>query len=145
MARLRVAIDIARPAREVWRYLEQIERHPEWMRDCVDITFEGGQRRGPGTRFVARTRVLGIELDDLMEVVTWRPRRSMAVRHRGIVWGSGEFRLRRRGRSHTRFSWAERLHFPWWLGGPLGAWAAVPVLRLIWKGSLRALREKLES
>jgi hypothetical protein len=145
MAGLRVCVTIDRPPQRVWRYLEQIERHPEWMRDCVAVRFEGRQRRGEGTRFVARTRVLGITLDDKMEVVSWKPRRRMGVRHSGIVTGTGEFRLRRAGLSSSRFCWIEDLSFPWYMGGPVGALVAVPVLRRIWKGSLNELKRRLEA
>ena len=144
MAGLRVCTSIARPPSEVWRYLEQIERHPEWMRDCVAVRFEGAQRRGVGTRFVAVTRVLGITVDDRMEVVTWRARRAIGVRHSGVVKGTGEFRVTRRP-GGTRFCWVETLEFPWWMGGAAGAVLAKPVLETIWRGSLRNLKRRLEA
>ena len=144
MARLRVCTRISRPVTEVWRYLEQIERHPEWMRDCVAVRFDGPRTRGVGTRFVAVTRVLGITVDDRMEVVTWRARRAIGVRHSGVVKGTGEFRVTRRP-GGTRFCWVETLEFPWWMGGAAGALLAKPVLQAIWRGSLRNLKRRLEA
>ncbi len=143
MAGLRVCTTIARPLGEVWDYLAQIERHPEWMRDCVAVRFEGAKRRGKGTRFVAVTRVLGITVDDHIEVVSWRPRREIGVHHSGVVKGTGRFRLSRRP-GGTRFCWEETLEFPWWMGGAAGAAVVAPVLRAIWRGSLRNVKQRLE-
>ncbi len=43
----------------------------------------------------------------------------------------------RDGPGATVLSWEEDLVFPWWLGGPVGAWAARPILRWVWRGNLR--------
>jgi len=145
VARLRVSVTIRRSPRAVWAYLEQVERHPEWMRDCVALRFEGRRRRGVGTRFVARTRVFGMTLDDPMTVVRWERRRAIGVEHGGPVRGAGEFRLRPRLLGGTRFQWREELTLPWWMGGPIGVLAAKPLLKWIWKGSLRNLQARLES
>ena len=50
----------------------------------------------------------------------------------------------RRGR-RTRFTWNERLRFPWWLGGAVGARLAKPVLRAIWRRNLRRLKAIVEA
>ena len=45
----------------------------------------------------------------------------------------------------TRFIWAETLVFPWWLGGPVGAFiGGKVVLRSIWKRNLRNLKRLVE-
>ncbi|MEZ5238875.1 MAG: hypothetical protein R2716_07965 [Microthrixaceae bacterium] len=82
-----------------------------------------------------------------MEVTTWDPPRAMGVLHSGIVSGVGVFRLRRKRlrRRRTRFTWSERLRFPWWMGGGLGAWAAAPVMWLIWRQNLGRLADLVES
>ena len=55
----------------------------------------------------------------------------MGVRHVGLVTGSGVMTLEPIGRGDgsgftgTRFAWTERLTFPWWMGGPLGATASL--------------------
>ncbi|MDQ1466924.1 MAG: hypothetical protein QOH10_1339, partial [Actinomycetota bacterium] len=50
---------------------------------------------------------------------------------------------RRHGR--TRFCWTERLHFPWWMGGPVGERVAKPVLRRLWRANLTRLRHVAEA
>jgi hypothetical protein len=98
-----------------------------------------------GAAFDCDTRIGPFRLTDRMEVTEWRPRRSMGIRHVGLVTGSGRFTLRRRRRGRTRFSWEERLRFPWWMGGPVGGVVGGQVLRLVWKRNLRNLKRRLEA
>ena len=49
-----------------------------------------------------------------------------------------------RGAAATRFGWDERLRFPWFLGGPVGAVLAVPILTRIWRRNLANLRARVE-
>ena len=120
--------------------LEPIERHVDWMADAVSIVFDGPLRRGVGTRIWCVTEIGPFRVIDHMEVTAWEPQRSMGVRHAGVVTGVGRFDLEPiDGGRATRFSWTERLRFPWWMGGPLGAWLALPVLRWVWRRNLAAL------
>ena len=124
----------------MWEVLEPIERHVDWMADATSIVFDGPLRRGAGTRFWCVTEVGPIRLIDHMEITAWEPQQSMGVRHTGIVRGDGRFTLEPiDGGRATRFSWTQRLRFPWYLGGPLGAFAAQPVLRWIWRRNLATL------
>jgi hypothetical protein len=124
----------------VWEVLEPIERHVDWMADAASIVFDGPSRRGPGTRFWCVTELGPVRLIDHMEITAWEPQRVMGVRHTGIVRGDGRFTLDPiDGGRRTRFTWAERLQFPWYLGGPVGAFAAKPVLRWIWGRNLASL------
>ena len=69
----------------------------------------------------------------------------MGVRHSGLVTGEGRFTLARRRGGRTRFTWQERLVFPWWMGGPLGGLMGGQVLRLVWKRNLSTLKRLVES
>jgi hypothetical protein len=130
----------------VWEVVEPVERHVDWMHDAVAIRFDGEQTRGVGTRFWCDTKVGPIKLVDTMEITAWEPEHTMGVRHIGMVTGSGQFTLTpidldRR----TRFTWDEELIFPWWLGGPVGAFVGGKVvLAAIWKRNLRDLRRLVE-
>ena len=110
------------------------------MADAVSIVFDGPLRRGVGTRIWCVTAVGPIRLIDHMEITAWEPERTIGVRHDGIVSGSGAFTMEPidEGRA-TRFTWTERLYFPWYLGGPLGAFVGRPVLARIWRRNLDGL------
>ena len=143
MPRIRVATTIPAPPSAVWRSVSDLASHVGWMADAEAIRFTSGRRTGVGTTMEVDTRVGPFRLTDVLEVTEWRRGRAIGVRHAGVVGGTGRFTLRRSGlrpRS-TRFTWDEQLVFPPWLGGPVGALAAAPVLRRIWRGNLRRLRE----
>jgi hypothetical protein len=136
----------ATPAR-VWEVVEPVERHVDWMHDAVAIRFVTEQTRGAGTEFLCDTKVGPIKLVDRMEITEWVPGEVMGVRHTGLVTGVGRFTIEPidLGR-RTRFTWAEDLTFPWWMGGPIGAWIGGKVaLRPIWNRNLRNLKRLVET
>jgi uncharacterized protein YndB with AHSA1/START domain len=145
MARIRVSVVIDAPPRDVWAAVEDIGSHVSWMHDAVAIRFHGHRRSGVGTAFACDTKVGPFRLTDEMEVTEWRRGRAMGIRHVGLVTGSGRFVLRRRRKGRTRFTWEERLRFPWWMGGPLGAVVGGQVLRLVWRRNLRGLKRLVEA
>lgn len=147
MSRLNVAIDISATPEQVWKVVEPVEDHVEWMHDAVAIRYQTDQHRGVGTAFLCDTKVGPIKLVDRMEITEWVPDSAMGVRHVGMVTGTGLFTLTPidLGR-RTRFSWDESLIFPWWLGGPIGALIGGRlVLRSIWRRNLRNLKRIVEA
>lgn len=146
MTRIRVSADYDATPDAVWRVIEPIDDHVRWMADAETIRFLDEQTSGVGTRFECVTRIGPIRLVDAMEITEWAPGRAMGVRHQGVVGGEGRFTLEPLdGGRRTRFTWEETLRFPWWLGGPVGAAVAGPlVLRRIWAGNLRRLRPLVE-
>lgn len=146
MSRIYVSTVIDASAEEVWRVVEPVERHVDWMADAVAIHFEGDQTRGVGTRFLCDTKVGPLRLTDRMEITEWEPGRAMGVRHTGLVTGSGRFTLEPAIDGGTLFAWEEDLRFPWWMGGRLGELVGGRlVLRQIWTRNLRQLRHLVES
>ena len=142
--RIRVGVTIDAPPSKVWQVVEPIESHVDWMIEATAIRFTNGQTRGAGTAFDCDTKVGPFRVTDRMIVTEWVPERTMGIEHSGYVTGRGQFTLRRRPRNRTRFTWDETLTFPWWMGGPVGALAAKPVLRAIWRRNLRRLKEIVE-
>ena len=128
----------------MWAAIEDIGTHVDWMADAVAIRFTSKRHTGVGTAFECNTRIGPFALTDRMVITEWKPRRTMGVRHEGIVQGTGRFTLRRRRRGRTRFTWDERLTVPWYLGGPVGSVIVALVLRLVWKGNLRRLKTIVE-
>ncbi|HEX2384873.1 MAG TPA: SRPBCC family protein [Acidimicrobiales bacterium] len=144
MARIRTRIDLDAPPAVVWRAIERVESHVEWMDDAIAIRLTSRRRQGAGTTFDCDTKVGPFRLTDRMTITQWKPRRSMGVSHVGIVSGTGRFTLRRRRGGRTRFGWDERLSFPWFLGGPVGAAVAAPILKRIWRRNLVNLKALVE-
>jgi hypothetical protein len=141
-----VSTEIDATPERVWEVVEPVERHIEWMHDAVAIRFTSEQTRGTGTEFLCDTKVGPIKLVDRMEITEWIPGEVMGVRHTGLVTGVGRFTLEPidLGR-RTRFTWAEDLTFPWWMGGPIGAWVGGKVaLGPIWRRNLKNLRGLVE-
>lgn len=140
-----VSTMIERSAADVWADVRNIASHVTWMQDAVEIRFLTEHHEGPGTRFECDTKVGPFSLTDVMEITAWEDRARMGVRHVGLVEGTGEFTLREEGTGRTEFRWEEDLSFPWFMGGPVGAFLARPVLRFIWKRNLARLKARLEA
>jgi carbon monoxide dehydrogenase subunit G len=146
VGRIRVSIDINATTRQVWEIVEPVERHIDWMADAVAIRFQTEQTRGVGTSFFCDTKVGPIKLVDVMTITAWEPEKVMGVKHTGVVTGTGEFTLEPNGCTGTRFTWTESLDFPWWLGGPLGAFVGGQiVMKAIWRRNLRKLKQLVEN
>lgn len=130
------------PPEAVWADLQDIGSHAEWMEDAVAIRFLSDQTSGVGTRFECDTKVGPFRLTDVMEITEWAPAKTMGVRHTGLVTGVGRFSLKRARGGRTQVVWRERLHFPVWLGGPVGALVAKPVLAWVWRRNLRNFQQR---
>jgi carbon monoxide dehydrogenase subunit G len=144
MARIRVRTTIDAAPAQVWVALSDLASHVDWMHDAVAIRFLTERDYGVGARFECDTKVGPIRLTDVMEITEWSPGRAMGVRHVGLVTGTGRFALQRARGGRTRLSWVEDLRFPVWMGGPVGAWTAKPVLRRIWRRNLRDLAARVD-
>ena len=138
MAQINVSAWYRAPRASVWAEIRHIDRHVAWMSDAVAIEFTTEQREGPGTSFRCTTKVGPLVTVDLMTITEWVEGTTMGVAHRGIVRGRGSFTLSDEG-AGTRLTWREELTFPWWALGPLGAYAARPILHALWAKNLRQL------
>ncbi|MEZ5341370.1 MAG: SRPBCC family protein [Acidimicrobiales bacterium] len=140
-----VSTTIDRPSTAVWENVRDISSHVSWMLDAEAIRFLTPQTEGVGTRFECDTKVGPLSLTDVMEITAWEDAKQMGVRHVGLVEGTGLFTLVDLGDDRTEFRWEEDLRFPWFFGGPIGAFVARPVLRTIWKGNLKRLKARIEA
>jgi hypothetical protein len=141
VARILVTVLVDARPDEVWNDVRHIASHVEWMEDAVAIRFTSDQHDGVGTAFDCETMVGPLRLTDRMVVTEWSPGEGIGIRHEGAVSGTGRFTLTPAG-TGTQFSWAEELAFPWWLGGPVGALVGTRLLQVIWRRSLRNLRQR---
>lgn len=142
MVEIIVETELSAGTDEVWEDICDLASHVEWMHDAHAITFTSDQQQGVGVTFDCLTKVGPIRLTDRMEIAEWVEGEVMGVRHAGLVTGEGRFTLTPTGDNTTRFMWAETLSFPWWLGGPIGAQLAKPILRRIWQRNLALLKTR---
>lgn len=142
MARIRVSTVLDAPPAQVWADIEDIGSHVEWMADAVAIRFLSAQTSGAGTRFECDTKIGPFTLTDVMEITKWVPGKVMGVRHSGVVSGTGRFTLKKLRGGRTRFQWNEKLVYPVWMGGPVGAFVSKPVLRWVWRRNLARLADR---
>ncbi len=146
---IHIAVMIDADPDAVWRAVERIESHVDWMADAETITFRSEAHSGVGAEFDCLTKIGPLHTTDRFVVTRWDPGVAMGIEHRGAVTGTGEFTLAPvdgpvGAGARTQFTWEETLRFPWWLGGPVGEVVGKPVLERIWKGNLRRLKTKVE-
>lgn len=144
MGEIRTAVTIAAPSEVVWADVRDIASHAAWMADAESIRFLSDRVEGVGTTFECETRMGPFRVTDVMEITEWTEGERMGVRHTGLVTGEGAFTLDAVGEAGTVFTWTEELTFPWWFGGPLGAAAARPVMRGVWRRNLARLKDRVE-
>ena len=128
---------------DVWRAVEDISKHPEWMRDAAEITFLTEERAGVGAEFACLTKIGPFRNHDVLRVTEWKAGAVMGIAHTGVVTGSGRFTLTAES-GGTKFCWEEVLRFPWWMGGPIGERVAKPLLGHVWRTNLRGLQKIVE-
>ncbi|MEZ5380396.1 MAG: SRPBCC family protein [Microthrixaceae bacterium] len=144
MSTIELSVRLDVDVETAWAALADVGSHHEWMEDAVAIRFDGDQREGPGTVFFADTRIGPLRTTDRMVVTKWVENQAMSVRHEGAVTGEGTFSLEPHADGGTTMRWRERLEFPWYFGGPVGAVLARPILRFVWRRNLANFRLGVE-
>ena len=77
---IRDSIEIQRPAEEVFAYLDQLDRHPEWQSSLVSAKVETEGPTRVGTRVVERRKVPGGARDIPYEITEHEPPRKASFR-----------------------------------------------------------------
>lgn len=135
--RVEVTREVGAPRRTVWGLLVDWERQAEWMVDARTVEVTSAVRRGVGVRLSVPTKVLGITIEDVLEVTAWEEPQRLAVRHVGsLVAGQAAFELIPSQRG-TRVAWWEEVDVPLGVVGELGARLLVrPYLAWLFRRSL---------
>jgi len=139
MSHIAVSTHIAASRDQVWEEVANLENHIEWIADAHAIEFLTEMHSGVGTRMEVETRFGSFRTTDVMEITAWDEGERMAATHQGRFTGQGAFTLEPED-GGTRCSWTEEIRFPWFFGGPIGAWAARPIFSWVWRHNLRRLR-----
>jgi uncharacterized protein YndB with AHSA1/START domain len=74
------SFEIARPPEEVYSYLTDPSRFPEWQHDVVRVRIQGGRPPGVGTRFTTIRRIGRVEQTTTQEITKLDPPWSWAAR-----------------------------------------------------------------
>lgn len=73
-------IEVERPPEDVFAFVTDPIRFPEWQRDVVAARMESGSPGEVGATFVTSRRIAGIEVEQRQEVVEVTPPRTWRVR-----------------------------------------------------------------
>jgi uncharacterized protein YndB with AHSA1/START domain len=73
-------IEIARPPDEVYAYVTDPSRFPEWQHDVVRVRLEGDPPPGVGSRFTTTRRIGRVEQTTTQQITQLDPPRRWAAR-----------------------------------------------------------------
>ncbi len=74
------SFEIARPPDEVYSYVTDPSRFPEWQHDVVRVRIQGGRPPGVGTTFTTTRRIGRVERTTTQEITKTDPPWSWAAR-----------------------------------------------------------------
>jgi uncharacterized protein YndB with AHSA1/START domain len=113
LLRVEHTVRIGRPPADVFRYLTEVERAPEWQASAVEVSAEG--EISEGTRIREIRNFLGRRAESTLEVTEYEPGRRFSLR---VLSGPLPFEVRHAlapDGEGTRLDWvveADTSHFP---------------------------------
>jgi uncharacterized protein YndB with AHSA1/START domain len=75
MAPIVSSVEIARPPEEVFSYIDDVSRHPEWQESLVSSSLQGGGSPEVGSKVVQTRRIGRMERTMTLEVTDHSPNR----------------------------------------------------------------------
>jgi uncharacterized protein YndB with AHSA1/START domain len=78
VVRIDFTVDVARPPQDVFDYLSDLERLPEWQSSAIASRADGPLARG--SRVVEKRRIMGREIENELEVTAYEPPRRLALK-----------------------------------------------------------------
>jgi len=135
------AVEIAAPPEAVWAVLADIESQPEWMHDLKLVQLLTPPPIGVGTRAVGTVRILGITVEDPVEITAFEPPSRYAIVHEGLFAGTGVIELSPTA-SGTHVRWVEVLVPP--VLPHFGALVQRPILGAVFQADIERLRDLVE-
>jgi len=134
-------VEIAAAPDAVWAVLADIESQPDWMHDLKRVEILTGSPIGVGTRAVGTVRILGITVEDPIEITAFEPPTRYAIAHEGLFAGTGVIELSPTA-SGTHVRWVEVLVPP--VLPHLGALIQRPILGAVFQADIERLRDLVE-
>ncbi|HKG44944.1 MAG TPA: SRPBCC family protein [Gaiellaceae bacterium] len=78
MVRIEFTTEIERPAQEIFEYLIDVERLPEWQSSALESS--AAEPLAQGVRIRERRRVMGREIENELEVTAYEPPRRLTLK-----------------------------------------------------------------
>jgi uncharacterized protein YndB with AHSA1/START domain len=98
VVRIELTIEIDRPAAEVFEYLADVEKLPEWQASAVESRAEGSLAKG--CRITEWRRLFGRDVETVLEVTAYDPPERLTLRSlNGPVPFTVDHRLEEAGRA----------------------------------------------
>jgi uncharacterized protein YndB with AHSA1/START domain len=82
MARATVTVMVDRPVAEVWTYITDPDRAPEWQASAIEVKRESPGPIAVGSRWTEVRKFLGKRIDQTMEVTELEPERAFSLKAR---------------------------------------------------------------
>jgi uncharacterized membrane protein len=73
MVRVEESVTIDRPVEEVFAYLADIEKQPEWVSSLLESTKSSDEPTGEGTKYRQKAKILGRRFESTNEVTAYEP------------------------------------------------------------------------
>ena len=78
MAKIEARVTVDRPITEVFDYVVDGDKVPEWRKSCVEIKRLSPGPLGPGTTEIYKLKTMGRRFEVMMEVTAYEPSRTYA-------------------------------------------------------------------
>jgi len=132
------------PIDRAWAVLADVEGQPRWMHDLKAVRMETPGPVGAGTRAVGRVRILGVTVEDPVEITEFEPPTRFALAHEGLFTGSGLITLEPGADGTTTIvRWEEVLVPP--VLPDLGSAVLRPVLSHVFQADLHRFARLVEA
>ncbi len=143
--RLNESVVVTAPPAEVWSYVADLDRYPEFMSGITRWEAEGGLHSGLGARRRMLFKVGSAEVGGLIEIVEWDEPNDLAWSSVTGIDQRGRLRLREAGITSTRVE----LRYAYGVAGAgLTGWlserVSAPTISRHLKRSLHQLKEQIE-
>jgi uncharacterized membrane protein len=73
MVRVEESVTIDRPVGEVFTYLADIERQPEWVSSLLESAKSSDEPTGEGTKYRQQAKILGRRFESTNEITAYQP------------------------------------------------------------------------
>jgi uncharacterized protein YndB with AHSA1/START domain len=80
MARIEASVVIDRPIEEVFAFVTDFEKLPQWMSELVEAKQTSEGPAGVGTTLSAVANPLGRRIENTLEVIEYEPNRKFAIK-----------------------------------------------------------------